>query len=274
MTPPAPVRILQVGLWIAVAAGPVLGVAALVVATSAGRQQPPPAVPGVGVTSMAEVAVLQHLVGGTVPPTRLQPVRQQLLPVHDVTADASTALPGPGPVDVAAVTATPAGPGRWGVTVLVLGRDATVEAWQVTVAETPGGPAIEGLPALVPTPRAEAAAALALDAPRAPASDDPLAATVEGFLRAVLLGTGEVDRWTAVDVDVPVLDHPVAEMTLRRIARDRVSTTSVAVLAEVELRRVDGSALIAQYPLLLAEREGRIEVVRVLPALPLAPTGP
>jgi len=273
VTPPAPVRILQLGLWIAVAAGPVLGVAALVVASSAGRQQPPPAVPGVGVTSIAEVAVLQHVLGGAVPPDRLQPVRQQLQPVPDVTV-ALPALAGPGPVDVAAVTATPAGPDRWGVTVLVLGRDATIEAWQVTVVETAGGPAVEGLPALVPTPRAEAPAALALDAPRTPAPDDVLAATVEGFLRAVLLGTGEVDRWTAVDVDVPALDHPVAEMTLRRIARDRVSTTSVAVLAEVELRRADGSALIAQYPLLLAEREGRIEVARVLPALPLAPTGP
>ena len=273
MTPPTPVRLLQLALWMAVAAGPVLGVAAMVVATVAGRQPAPPAVPDVGTTTFAELVVLQHLTSRSDPPARLQPVHQQLRPAVDDTGSPD-GLNAPSPLDVAAVAALPAGPGRWGVTVMVLGRDGEVESWQVTIAETSGGPVVEGVPALVPTPQSEPSVSLALGALEPPVADDPLATTVEGFLRAVLLGNGEVERWTAVDSGLAALDRPVAEMSVRRVARHRVSASAVAVMAEVELRRHDGSVVIAQYPLLLVEAEGRIEVVRVLPALPLVPTGP
>ncbi len=272
MTPTVRVRLLSGLLWVLVAAGPLIGGAALLRPTGT----PAPVAPGppVGVTGLAELAVLAHLRSqpGEAPAV-LMPAHPALRPVGNLLDDLTTAeraIAGrvPPPVHAAAaVTSSPAGPGRWGVVVAVL-REQTVETWQVTVAASDRGPVIETVPApvalptgVVPTP--------AVTALRPPDPDDPLTDAVQRFLSALLTDEGELDRYLAPGAVVQRPALVASEALLRRLATGPIGTSQLAVLAEARVRRADGWTRLVQYPLLMQRTDGQWEVLRILPALPV-----
>ncbi len=278
MTPDRRVAIMTALLWTLVGAGPALGVVALLrplpAAVADGVTLPSP-----GTTGLAEMAVVTHLttLPGAAPRpghARLAPAHPALRPADDVldglsTAARLTAVAAVRSVDHAATVATtPAGPGRWGVTVAVL-RDGLLEGWQVTVAETPTGPLVETLPAPVALPAAAAPSTPAVTRLRPPDAEDPMAAAVAAFLDALLGGSDALDRYLAPGSDVARPSVRADRVELLRIASGPVDATRTAVLAEVRLTRPDGAVHLLHHPLLLRRDAGRWEVQRLLPALPV-----
>jgi hypothetical protein len=169
----------------------------------------------------------------------------------------------------AALSATPAGPGRWGVIVAVLRPDG-LEGWQVTVAVAPdGGAVVESLPVPVALPAAGIPPPPDLPRLDAPDPDDPLAVAVDGFLQALLTASGDLDRYTVQGSGIAP-PQPVDEVELRRIAARLLPDRRAVALAEVRLHHDDGAVRLGHYPLLLRPAGGRWEVQQLLPALPLA----
>ncbi|MGI9018770.1 MAG: hypothetical protein ACR2HR_16975 [Euzebya sp.] len=274
------VRLLTTGLWILVVSGPVLGLIALAdaspAATSPPRQERP-----FGLAGLAELAVLAHLstLPGTAPVwlspahpgLRLPPRAIEGLSTDQLTA-AAQAVRSTG-MSAAAVALNPAGPGRWGVTVAVI-RDGRTEGWQVTVADTGTGLLVETLPALVALPTQQGPPTPAITPLRPPDPDDRLATAVSRFLSAYLSADGELQRYLSAEADVRAPPTPLAGIELRRIATGEVDDHHVAVLAETLLIGSDGGVQIAQYPLLMGRVDGRWEVQRLLPAVPVQPAVP
>lgn len=271
-------RAAAMALWALVASGPLLGGAALL---AGGSELPPPAAPrpAPGLLPFAELVVHAHMVAAEpdVLPPRLRPVRESTVVAardHEGPDPGQTPpLTAAGPHVVAAVDADPADPGRWGVTVMALTRELTVQTWQVTVAETAAGPVLEAPPALVGTGPGGRLPALAAGSPTLPDADDPLRQTVEGFLVALLTGDPTVTRWTTADADVSlVAAGEVDDVELTALASQQLGPGRAAVLAHVQLVS-DGRARPAHYPLLVVQRD-RWEVAALLPAMPLARPAP
>lgn len=274
------VRLASIALWVVVAAGPVLGATALLVATTpdVGAVETRIGLP-TQVAGVAELAVLAYLSGVPLDPTRLTPSTRALrLDPSDPSEDdraavVDQALRRP-TVGATVVAYEPAGPDRFGVQVLVLDRTGHAETWQVTVSQTADGPAVEGLPALVPAVNSPDAPRLGITSPQRPSEGDEIAATVEGFLRGLLVGDVDLQRYSAAefarpdDWTPPTAEFAVVDLTLSRTGMQRVGGR-VAVLAEVMVSREDGRRHVMQYPLLVSQDQGRWEVSRVLPALPL-----
>ena len=270
MTPPLRTRAVTALVWAVLLSGPVLGALALLSggggATASAATTP---VPVVGGEAFAELVVIQHLTAG------LDDVDPRVAPVHQslrMPADGSAAVARP-PLAVAAIGTEPAGPGRVGVHVLVLDHAGTTRTWQVTVAATAEGPVLEGRPALLPTTTPAPPQRVATSPLQPPTEGDPLAAAAEGFLGALLAGDGDLQRYAAPSSGLVAADPPLlASLDVTAIGTHVLGPGSAAVVVEVTATGpgLDDSRL--QYPLLLAQRDGRWEVSRVLPALPLAPT--
>ncbi|CAN5159507.1 hypothetical protein BH23ACT9_BH23ACT9_27920 [soil metagenome] len=270
------VRLVSGVLWLLVAAGPVLGTAALlrpavVLPAGDGAAEIP-----TGVEALAELTVLAHLsalpggVGGWLAPGH-PGMRAGPAALDGLTGDqqAAAARASARPVTgAAAVAVMPAGPGRWGVTVAVL-RDGEAETWQVTVAAGDSGLAVETLPAPVGSPDNARPPLPGVGALRPPAADDVLAVAVQRFVSAYLTGDGDLPRYVAPQTDLPPPSWVARSAELRRIAAGPVDDRRVAVLAEVRVTRDDGAVHLVHYPLLLRPSQGRWEVQRLLPALPL-----
>lgn len=280
MNPGIRVKAVTAGLWILVVTGPVLGLVALSRSPATDPQPATPAVP-VGITGLAELAVVAHLtavpggISAAVSPAH-PALRVGTAVLDDLTtADREAAIKA---VDVpihaaGTVSVEPAGPGRWGVTVVVL-RGERVESWQVTVAAGPTGPLVETVPALVALPQRRPVPVPALSPLRPPDPQDPVTGTVERFLDAFLTDDGEFGRYLAPDARLDDPPVPLEHSDLRRIASGPVDDRHLAVLAEVRANRPDGAVHLMHYPLLLRRAADRWEVQRLLPALPLRSPDP
>jgi hypothetical protein len=174
---------------------------------------------------------------------------------------------------VDAVAVDPAGPNRWGVTVAVL-RDGVPEAWQVTVADNGQGLLIEMLPAPVNLPQRQPGPIPDLSTLAVPDPGDPLTVAIQRFCDAYLSGDGELSRYVTPQSTLVPLPEGLTTAELRRLATGPVDQRHLAALAEVRITRQDGAVLLTQIPLLMRRSDGRWEVSRILPALPVSPTTP
>lgn len=267
------VRVTTWALWGLIALGPTLAVVAIVMAGGrADTEEVAPAAAAPGVLAFAELVVRHHVSSPTpVPIQRLLPATPLMRPRPD--DDGSSEVPAISvPQATAAIIAEPAGPGRYGVQVLVLQRSGSLETWQVTVTQTPEGPVAEGLPAVVDTPAIPTIRPPATGTPQPPERDDPVATTAEAFLRALLLGDGDLARYLSPGADLSAPDPPpFRDLAIARTAQVPLDASRLAVLVEVVAERPDAARQRMQYPLLLTQRDGRPEVDRILPALPLDP---
>lgn len=94
-------------------------------------------------------------------------------------------------------------------------------------------------------------------------SDDPLVATIEQFLTALLTGEGEASRYLATGVEIPVADPPpfddvtVEQITLEESGDDAETWVLVAVLATTP----GGAQVPLTYDLVTVRRSDRWEIL-------------
>lgn len=263
-------------LWLLVAAGPVLGGAAWLKASS----PPPPTVPehgtdertGVlGARAVGELAVAEFLAAGG--------------------SDAGSSVGGwvgggGGSWDwycsrTVAVDARAAGDGSFVVVVAaeVVGRDrrgpgvdvwVSLGAWffEVEVTATDVGWSVSGIPALVNGPTIQSSP------PRSNATagalDRPVERAVVGFLTALLTGEGDVSRWVAPESEIAGLSRPFFEFVELVSASAVTSGGGVVVRAVVSAVDAAGRLMLLEYSLVLVNREGRWEVSELRPGATLA----
>jgi len=266
-------RLARLALWGAVAGAAVGGVGGLVRGGGGAATAAPTSAPSaVGPAGFAELVVAGYLPGGRGQEDRLRPLISGLPSLDQVE-------PGQWAVDsTAAVGAELVRPGYWSVTVAAAVRPTGVKtAGQVRYyrlgvieGERAGAAAYTaiGVPMQVPAPLGVAAPQLAYAASPLPDSD-PVAATVQQFLTALLAGGGDVSRYVAPGVDVePVLPAPFRAVKVVDLRRGvgPVTAGRVSVLATIVGGDDAGREQQLMYPLDLAEREGRWEVTALVPA--------
>jgi hypothetical protein len=159
----------------------------------------------------------------------------------------------------------------WAVTVAAPVDEFVDERWvaagtwylEVGVARTDEGLIAVAEPAVVPAP------AEPTDAPRpageglgVPAQDDEeMANTVQGFLSALVAGSGDVSRYLAPDVEIaPVTPAPFSEVALQRWAVTPVDEGEARVRLVARATSAAGVPRTVSYELGLAQRAGRWEV--------------
>jgi Conjugative transposon protein TcpC len=134
---------------------------------------------------------------------------------------------------------------------------------EVGVARTGEGLVAVSEPAIVPAP------AEPRDAPdveggglSSPSQDDEdMATTVEGFLRALMAGNGDVSRYLAPGVEIlPVTPAPFSDVSLRQWAITDTGEGQVRVRLSARATSAAGVPRTVSYELGLAERAGRWEV--------------
>lgn len=169
------------------------------------------------------------------------------------------------------VGARPLGEHYWAVTVAAPVDEYVEERWraagtwylEVGVVAEGGTMTAVTEPALVPAPAAPE------EPPRpaggglgVPGSDDEaMAATVQGFLAALVAGDGDVSRYLAPDVEiVPVTPAPFAEVTLQRWAVEELGDDQARVRVSARGVSAGGVPRTVNYELGLAQRAGRWEV--------------
>jgi len=182
----------------------------------------------------------------------------------------------------ASIDASEISPSYWSVTVgaQVQAGDANPETrfYRVPVLRTRIGAFVSAsLPYEVAGPLGARSPSLAVGSGDHPSSADPVAVSVGQFLGALLAGKGDLSRYMAPDstvkaiVPVPFTAVEVTDIASRKIGGDanhiEVDAAAVAVDAGGRLASLT-------YPLELARREGRWEVVRILSAPSLASTQP
>ena len=186
--------------------------------------------------------------------------------------------------------------GYWSVTVAAevsadvasapVQRYFQVAVRQVEAPAPPRGLAVPGsrfafvattLPAEIPAPASAPAPRLAVGSFDRIKSDDPVAVRVARFLSALLAGQGEVADFSTPGATVrAVRPAPYAKVDLRSMAtRDLPGADDrLEVLADVVAYDAAGTPRPLSYPLELAQRDGRWEVARVLPAPALSEEQP
>lgn len=258
-------RLTRIGLWTLVGAGALGGLVAAVRPTTtvvepAAHQQ---AAPPDGIAGVAEIAARQWLTGET---------RAD----RPATSDPTLAVDAAAAIAVREITAD-----YWAVTVAAALRGPasnTPTVWylEVGVTRTNDGLRPVGSPAVVPgpndaTPLPGAAATLA-----SPAQDDPIAATAEAFLRALLTGAGDPIRYVAPDAAISAINQaPFVDLTVERTAVLDSDPTRTVLRVAVNATTADGVELETAYELVLVERDGRWEIKAVsgAPTLPRAHAG-
>lgn len=227
-------------LWFLLACSLLLGGAGLVVATRpVPLPEPPTPIPG-GVSGVAEMAVITHLVNAVGISDGRTPI------AHTIAVD-------------------PAGPSRWAARVAVYDPNA-LRIWQVSVDTHQGVPQVVGLPALVPEPALEPVITPSVS----PTGHDPqLVATVKGCLTALLTASLDLGRYISADSPLtPISPPPFVGVDVVGVSKPQVLGQDHLVMAEVKGQRRDGVVIHAQYPLSLIQRDGRWEVRGILRALP------
>lgn len=226
--------------WFLIACALLLGGAALVVATRPVPIPDPPVHPPAGVSGVAELAVITHVVraagasGGTIPEA------------HTIGID-------------------PAGQDQWAARVAIH-DPAALRLWQVRVSTAQGTPQVVGLPALVPVPDLTPVSKPTF----APSGIDPaMRQAVADTLAGLLTGSPDLSRYTSADAQLtPITPPPFVRVELVGLTKPEPVGSDVLVLAEINGQRADGVVLSAHYPLALTERDGRWEVRGILRALP------
>lgn len=181
----------------------------------------------------------------------------------------------------AAVDSELVGPDAWAVTVAadVLAADADAEAeggwepaglrcYRVGVTSAQAGLAAAGLPGQVACPATAGGGAVRL---RPVEAGDASAEAVEGLLAALLTGRGEVSRYSAPGAGLAAVDPaPFAEVEVRRVGDVATPQEAAAAVVAVEVAATtaDGAIQVLGYLAELAERDGRLEVRRLLAAPP------
>lgn len=271
---PAPVwrtRAVTVGLWLLVAGGPAVGLAALAAdrppSPTPARSTPPPAAAaeGRGVEGFARLFVARWLAGGELDPFYLDGGDRPGRPVRAWATH------------TAAVAVQPQTSGYWAVTVAAEVLEADPDGgwragglryFQVGVVDDDGGLVAAGLPAPTAPPTARSAPPLAAGRWGLPAGG-PVEETAVRFLEALLTGSGPLDRYVTPANDVRAVDPP--PYTTVRLVRTADAEVDGGRLLLVEAAAADtaGRTQLVQYALTLVQRDGRWEVATVHPAPPL-----
>lgn len=265
MAAPWAARLTRIGLWTLVGAGALGGLLAAVrptttvVEPAAHQQAPPPD----GIAGVAEIAARQWLTG-------------EARADRPASSDPTLAVDAAAAIAVREITAD-----YWAVTVAAVLRGPTSNTptvWylEIGVTRTKDGLRPVGSPAVVPgpndaTPLPGAAARFA-----SPAQDDPLAATAEAFLRALLAGAGDPVRYVAPDAAISAIDQaPFVDLTVERTAVLESDPTQTLLRVTVNATTADGVELETAYELVLVERDGRweIDALSGAPTLPRARAG-
>jgi hypothetical protein len=99
--------------------------------------------------------------------------------------------------------------------------------------------------------------------PKPPATDDPTAATVEGFFDAVLAGDGDPSRYVAPRVAIEAADPPpFADTEVVSLAADEMTDGQYRVLAMIRAITPGGSHQMFSYELIVVERIDRLEIIQ------------
>jgi len=204
-----------------------------------------------------------------------------------------SAVPGPSatwPVTVAAdiveTTAAPSARPSATPSGRATRRPGGTQYFQVPLAKVAAGTGCAGwvavsLPLQVAQPQAGSGVEWAYDK-ELPAGGNPMSETLERFFNALLVGVGELDRYIAPGLAVrPVSPPPYDGVRLEQLMTTRNNElnvtqvppdgTRMTVLAIIMARLADGSEWPLAYPLRMAVRGGRWEVVAVDAAPLLAP---
>jgi Conjugative transposon protein TcpC len=271
----------RIGLWSLVALGFVGGVVGLLRPSpslpSATAQDPGDAVAGPDVVGFAELAVGAWLEAGV---GEAESVSGLFLedPADLTSGAAATRVRRLTTVRVRRVDM-----GYWAVTVAahVVERDRDGAEFPATwfveigVVSDDGGLGAAGTPALVgapsPVPQGWEVAG---PTPGTVEPDDPLAATVQGFLGALLTGGGDVARYAAPGVDVAAPDPvPFVEVHLRRLGVAGQPSGGLRARAEATGTTAAGAQRTVSYQIELVERGGRWEITSLSGAPTLESTG-
>jgi hypothetical protein len=173
--------------------------------------------------------------------------------------------------DATAVDARRIDDDYWAVTVATPVDEFVDERWvpagtwyvEVGVVRTAEGLTAVTEPAVVPAPPEPS------DVPRpagdglgVPSQDDEaMANTVQGFLSALVAGSGDVSRYLAPDVEIaPVTPAPFSEVSLQRWAVTPVDEGEARVRVAARATSAAGVPRTVSYELGLAQRAGRWEV--------------
>jgi hypothetical protein len=159
----------------------------------------------------------------------------------------------------------------WAVTVAAVvderDRDQLVATTTLTIevavlADLDGRMTAVGTPAIVPGPMSPARGVdLAGPTPGVPAIDDPVLVSVQGFLDALLTGTGDVGPYLAPGVTVlPVDPPPFTEVTVDRLAMSDVDDGTVRARVVATAASPAGARRSLGYEIGLRQRAGRWEV--------------
>lgn len=158
------------------------------------------------------------------------------------------------------------------------GRRRTV-TWYVEigiVGEVDRGLAALTTPALMPGPPAVSDEwRPAVEDREPPRDDDPVASTVEEFLRAALAGDGDVARYLAPDAEVRAADPPpFIELDLVEIGVEELADGRLRSRPQVEVTTPGGGRQVLVYEVLLDQRADRWEIVKFwgAPTLAAAPS--
>lgn len=276
-------RAVHAGLLACLAAGPIALVAAAVGSQPAVVQAPPAAaVADTTGTVVKASAAAQRLVVAWLTASRTDEATleaQLLEPASGVNLQLPAVRPAsPGRVwleDAAAV-----GGGRWLVTVGAQGGAAgAVSYYAVPVQVDAAGAVALTLPARTAAPTKPSPPHLDGSTDLAIGDSDPVSVTLQGYLTALVAGSGDLDRWTAPGAPVTAVDPaPCRSVQLQQVqaAADDLPVPTdgaqLAVVATATCTARGGAATVSQYPLLLRARGNRWEIAATNPAL-TAPDG-
>lgn len=182
------------------------------------------------------------------------------------------------PMAVSAIAARLEDDGYWAVTVAAVVESlespvapTTTLYFEIGIVEADGDLVAAAAPAIVGAPRsAVGSRPVPISAPEA---DDPIAATLDGFFRSLLVGDGDLSRYLAPGTVInavlpaPFVDTEVTGLSSRRSERE------VAVRVELGATAADGAEWTLGYEVSLTARDDRWEVASMsgAPALTSAP---
>jgi hypothetical protein len=152
-------------------------------------------------------------------------------------------------------------------------QNAGTSYYLVSVYERDGRYVATSLPAQVPTPRSMPAPKLAVGKLNSIAPGDQVAAAVQRFFEALLMGQGELSRYVDPASGIrAITPPPFTTVKLRRMSNPGKGAGPVVVLAEVAGENAAGHTRVLHYNLELEQQESRWEVHGLLvnPQLALA----
>jgi hypothetical protein len=266
----------RVGLWMAVGIGCLGGLAALLVlphrqaervVVGAANDQAQGAEVPAPVAGTAELAVDEWLTATEDDRDRLDDLFVEPVALRPADADG-------GQVSVQRLT-TVAGhaiqDGYWVVTVRAELAERVDDAapsaanWFVevgVVGDVSGGLAALSTPSVMPAPpRIAAGWQSSRPALHRPSDGDPIVATVEGFLDALLAGQGDPSRYVATGTVIPAASPPpFVDVAIEQIAVEEQDDGDMQVWVDVRATSPAGRDQPASYQLVLAPRADRWEI--------------